>query len=380
LASTKPTTTLYVRWKAKTYTVTLDNQNGKSDTHTTATYDSAMPAGVVKPVRDGYLFGGYYGQINGTGNRYYDGEMNSTTTWRIDGTLRLYAQWTVIRYTVRYEGVIGATYNSALTGYTVESEDIRLAAATRPGYTFEGWYESGVAGLTQATAILKGSIGNRIFSARWMAKQYTVSLDKQNGTGGDDSIGVTYNSAMPAALAPTKTGYVFGGYYTATNGGGTQYYTRRMDSAKAWSVAAPGKLYAYWTEIFYQLTFDSCGGSKISVQDVTYGAAIGTLAEPTRKGYEFAGWWSTSNGGTQYTPDTIYGATGNMQLYARWISGSGGGEGGTLINGVADGITIAAFCGVDLLLLLLLLILLRRNKKGDTFTEDKLTLVYRIKR
>jgi hypothetical protein len=129
---------------------------------------------------------------------------------------------------------------------------------------------------------------------------------------------------------------------------------------RAWSVAAPGKLYAYWTEVFYQLTFDSRGGDGISAREATYGAAIGALPEPARKGYEFAagGVRQTAERNIRRTPYTA--ATGNMQLYARW---SMGGRGGPLIDGVADGIIIAAFCAVDLSLLSLLLVFLRRNKK-----------------
>ena len=53
----------------------------------------------------------------------------------------------------------------------------------------------------------------------------TVTLDRQSGSGGSSSVTATYDAAMPAATMPTRAGYIFGGYYTAANGGGTQYYT-----------------------------------------------------------------------------------------------------------------------------------------------------------
>ena len=61
--------------------------------------------------------------------------------------------------------------------------------------------------------------------AKWTAKTYTVNFDQQSGSGGTSSVTATYGSAMPSITVPTRTGYTFGGYYTSTNGIGTQYYT-----------------------------------------------------------------------------------------------------------------------------------------------------------
>jgi uncharacterized repeat protein (TIGR02543 family) len=77
----------------------------------------------------------------------------------------------------------------------------------------------------------------------------TVTLNKQGGTGGPSSVTVAYGAAMPAASVPSKPGYVFGGYWTAVNGGGTQYYTTIMASAANWNLTGNTTLYAYWTEI-----------------------------------------------------------------------------------------------------------------------------------
>lgn len=53
---------------------------------------------------------------------------------------------------------------------------------------------------------------------------------------------------MPAIVKPTKTGYIFGGYYTGTNGTGTQYYTADGASARTWDSTTITTLYAKWTE------------------------------------------------------------------------------------------------------------------------------------
>ena len=53
---------------------------------------------------------------------------------------------------------------------------------------------------------------NTTLYANWTANTYTVTFDKQSGTGGSDSVSATYGAAMPAATAPTRTGYTFSGY------------------------------------------------------------------------------------------------------------------------------------------------------------------------
>ena len=51
---------------------------------------------------------------------------------------------------------------------------------------------------------------------------------------------------MPSATKPSRTGYTFGGYYTSTGGGGTQYYNGSMGSVRNYDVAGAKTLYAKW--------------------------------------------------------------------------------------------------------------------------------------
>lgn len=74
----------------------------------------------------------------------------------------------------------------------------------------------------------------------------TVELDKQGGYDGSDSISVRNGKNMPPATAPSKSGYIFGGYYSAPNGRGTQYYDCSMFSKQSWNKQNTNILYAYW--------------------------------------------------------------------------------------------------------------------------------------
>ena len=128
-----------------------------------------------------------------------------------------------------------------------------MTRPTRTGYTFGGYYTGTNGSGTQYYNANGGSAKNwdrtsaTTLYAKWTANTYTVTLDKQEGTGGSNSVTATYNSAMPSMTRPTRTGYAFGGYYTETNGSGTQYYNANGESAKNWDKTTATTLYAKWT-------------------------------------------------------------------------------------------------------------------------------------
>jgi len=77
-------------------------------------------------------------------------------------------------------------------------------------------------------------------------KAYTITLNKDGGTGGTSSISVKKGQSMPSATAPTKKGYIFGGYFSSRNGQGTKYYGENMSSSRSWDKTQNATLYAYW--------------------------------------------------------------------------------------------------------------------------------------
>lgn len=95
--------------------------------------------------------------------------------------------------------------------------------------------------------------------------KYTVTLNKQSGTGGSGSVTATYGSAMPSATMPTRTGYTFGGYFTETGGDGTKYYNADGSSAKNWDINENTTLYAYWIPTTFTITYDRNNAGAQSV-------------------------------------------------------------------------------------------------------------------
>ena len=156
-------------------------------------------------------------------------------------------------------------------------------------------------------------------------KQTTITLNKQNGTGGSNSVTATLNSAMPTATMPTRTGYSFQGYYDATSGG-TKYYNANGSSAKNWDKSTTtATLYARWSVVTYNITFNRNNGTFVSgyTAPSSYTIESNAITLPTasnieRTGYTFAGWYTASDlSGTAVT-SIPKGSTGNKTYYAKW--------------------------------------------------------------
>ena len=73
---------------------------------------------------------------------------------------------------------------------------------------------------------------------------------------------------MPSMTKPTRSSYMFGGYYTGTGGSGTQYYKADGTSARTWNLTSNTTLYAYWkTPAAPSYTY---GGTSTTKTDSTY--------------------------------------------------------------------------------------------------------------
>ena len=160
-----------------------------------------------------------------------------------------------------------------------------------------------------------------ILYARWNVNQYEITLDKNGGTGGQNTVKVEYNTNIPKVLVPSRTGYTFQGYYdTAT--GGTQYIDANGNSGIAWTNESINKLYAHWTLNTYTATLDDNKGSGgQGTVGVTFNSAIPTVTKPTREHFTFEGYYDSN--GTQYikadgTSSKNWDKTSSSILYAHW--------------------------------------------------------------
>ncbi len=236
------TATIYAKWTAKTYDVTLNANEGTGDNQTVvATYDAAMPTtiktagtAIVAPTRTGYNFAGYYDDP-AAGTQYYTSALVSARTWDKTTATTLYAHWTAKQ--------------SALT------IDKQTSA--------EGF---GTAGTATASA------------------------------------SATYGAAMPSltgTLPTAANGYAFMGFYDAEGGEGTKYYNADGTSAATWDKDTDGgiTLYAYYKKA--QIT-----NLALDAAVVAPGGEVGVTptVAPTPTGTNSICWKLLYSNGNLYSP------------------------------------------------------------------------------
>lgn len=166
--------------------------------------------------------------------------------------------------------------------------------------------------------------GTSTINVSCSANNYTITLDKDltPTTAGTASITATYNSnsnLTSAITKPTKTGWTFGGYFTAKNGGGTQIIDASgnviasvsgyTDASRNWKHAGNITLYAKWT---CTVTWSVNGLTNVySTQTVTYnssGSKVASVPTPDPASYcgdIFAG-WSRKNAGAESKTTSYY--------------------------------------------------------------------------
>jgi len=156
--------------------------------------------------------------------------------------------------------------------------------------------------------------------------QYTVTLNRQDGSGETESVTAFYGSPLPPVTVPALVGSTFAGYWTEPGGYGTQYYTATGMGARNGDIAADTTLYTRWVPagsevmpVNYIVSFDTGGGSAVEAQTVAQGGKVTQPANPVREGYAFAGWYKEAEGGTEVTDETLVTTTENHTLYVHWI-------------------------------------------------------------
>jgi len=170
------------------------------------------------------------------------------------------------------------------------------ADPTKTGYTFTGWVDESGQTTTIPTIM---PAANRVFKATWKINQYTITFDTDGGSP-ISPITQDYGTTIVKPADPTKTGYTFDGW------------DREIPNTMP---AENITIKATWKINQYTITFDTDGGSAIAPITQDYGTAVTAPANPTKTGYDFAGWKDTDGNDTT-VPSTM--PAENITLKAKW--------------------------------------------------------------
>lgn len=290
--------TLYAQWTPINYTVTFNSQGGSSVGSQSVAY-GAQATEPTAPTLAGNTFLGWFTASSG-------GSLWNFSTGTVTGDMTLYAHWSLNDYTVAFDSQGGTSVGSQTVTYGGTATE--PADPTRTGFTFDGWFTAASGG--SLWNFTTGTIsGNQTLYAQWTAIGYTVTFDSQGGTL-VSSQGVSYGSLATEPTAPTRTGYTFGGWYTAASGGSLWNFATD-------TVTGDLTLYASWTPVDYTVTFDSQGGTSVGAQTIAYGDLAMAPTPPSLTGYTLSGWFTASSGGSlwDFSTDTV---AGDTTLYAQW--------------------------------------------------------------
>lgn len=182
------------------------------------------------------------------------------------------------------------------------------------------------------------------------ANTYTITLDKNGGTGAlDSSVQCTFDSGeceLPVASSLTKPGYSAESKWCATANGGAPCYAAGENITENLSPTGTDMtLYLVWTPRVFTVTLDSQGAQTAAQPKTVYlkyatrwasdsAAAnmITTLTTlPVKAGYNFTGFYTATTDGVQVidsngtfitSTESLTAVTQNATIYARWSAGT----------------------------------------------------------
>ena len=292
--------TFYAKWEIITYNITYNMNGGSGCNNTTYTIESETITLCTSVVKTGYTFDGWYDVDNNKVTNIPAGSI---------GDRSYYAKWNIINYNITYNMNGGSGCNN--TTYTVESGPVDLCTSiSRIGYDFGGWYDNPGFNGDPITQIPAGSVGNKIFYAKWNIINYNITY---NTNGGSSNPGnpATYNIETNTfnLLPSSKAGYNFGGWYDSNNNEVTQITKGSIGNIT---------LSAHWSPITYNITYITNGGLGCSNSTYTIETETFNLCVPTKTGYTFDGWYTDSNFSGGPVTQIVKGSTGNKTFYAKW--------------------------------------------------------------
>jgi len=150
-------------------------------------------------------------------------------------------------------------------------------------------------GLAAGSASLTGTVvKNQTKNVRLSYSSiHTVNFVSAHGTvPASQSVKNGEQATCPAALS--ETGYTFGGWYSDSGFKNAWDFTNGR-------VTKDTTLYAKWTAIKYQVSFNTGGiGKAVANQSVAYGNTARDPGTPSAAGYTFGGWYADSKFTTKW--------------------------------------------------------------------------------
>ena len=278
-----------------------------------------------------------------------DGNVVSEIT-EFSGDLELYAYWQFpVRYTVYDEN--GNVIDSLSTTEWFndgENGDYTIRVLDEAGHDFDGWYQkpADIGNANKRVASIYKNTKFELFG-KLTRKEYTVTASLfLNGEDmkipksvkglfgdpinydGENGLNAQLKEAALAADAANnpnpdrvdiniRLNDKSGKPFDAATYGQEGYNWRDMEWTNPTTGAVKKWIAAYvwaYVDTYYDVTFNSDGGSAVDPQTVKYGDELAVFNEPTKDGYKFLGWYTEADEAFNLTTPI----TKSMTLTAKW--------------------------------------------------------------
>lgn len=360
------------RWYA-----TYDLNGGQGDSSTQSALRGSNITTHGTPTRHGYTFTHYHYSYN---NSQYDVNANSTlgvgdwNTANVTGpTINLVAQWSPNPYTISYNSNKPSKASSSVTGSTGQTDlvydqtgNLAYNGFSITGWSFVNWntkadgsgttYQAG----QQIQNMNDGQ--NTTLYAQWRPNVYTLILDDQCAVKSGTTLAFekydydwykesnAKTSLNNKVSVPSKTGQIFGGYYTGKEGNGEQWIDENGKiKIKANKISSEKTVYAKWTPAVYKITLDNQGANKgeegtgtvWEKYNIGFYSDVATTKQytdsnkkiicPKKKNYTFGGYWTVKNDYNQSNGQQLVDGNGEINIaantlfekdstvYAKWL-------------------------------------------------------------
>ena len=271
-----------------------------------------------------YEFVGWYKYDSLGTSELVSSSASYTTT--LTETTTFYAYWKEREKVTISFNSYGGTSVSSITINKGSAYPSRVNTSSKTGYSFDGWYK-GTARLYNSSGVFLGSssatvTSNITLTASWTEETFNVFAGRHSSSptsGCSYSVSpstVTASGTSVTFTASVDTGYTFHGWFSSSSGTNavstSSSYTTKLYSSTTY--------YAYWTKNTYSVTFSPNGGSFPSGTTTTrtgiaHGQTIENFPTPTRTGYTFLGYATSSNATSGVSE---YQVTRTVTLYAVW--------------------------------------------------------------
>lgn len=317
---------LYAKWTQNSlFTITF-NKNDAAAAGAIADQSIASGASAnLTPngfVKTGWTFAGW--ATSASGSVVYSN--NSSYTMGTANTT-LYAVWTQNPvYTITFDKNDGNATGTMTPQSIVGNSSVNLTVNSyvKPGWIFAGWSTTSTSAITLADgATFAMGTANVTLYAHWTANSYSISFSANDGsatgTMANQTI-VSESSANLTFIGFTKAGWTFTGWALSPSG-----VVAYADGASYTMGTGNVTLYAKWTAIIYEITFDKndpAATGTMNNQSLSSGASANLSTNGYLKtGWTFSGWATTLTGAVIYADAASYTmGVGNVTLYAKWTA------------------------------------------------------------